>query len=171
MAELTAQERLQPCLLDRLTDDDPENKQEARDRRVIPLKRLREYVLRDLAWLLNTQNFTSTEDLTPYPQVRRSVLNYGVPDLTGRTLSSLDLPELERLLREAICEFEPRLLRRSLKIRLANNPDQMNHNALTFEISGELWAQPVPLEVFLKTELDLELGDVKVFEVSGGGRG
>jgi type VI secretion system protein ImpF len=170
MAELTAQERLQPCLLDRLTDDDPENKQEARDRRVIPLKRLKEYVLRDLAWLLNTQNFTATEDLTPYPFVRTSVLNYGVPDLTGRTLSGINLAELERLLRDAIGEFEPRLLRRSLKLRLVNNPDQMNHNALTFEISGELWAQPVPLEIFLKTELDLEIGEVKVFEVSGGGR-
>ena len=42
MAELTQQERLQPCLLDRLTDDAPEKTQESRDQRVVSLRRLRE---------------------------------------------------------------------------------------------------------------------------------
>jgi type VI secretion system protein ImpF len=41
----------------------------------------------------------------------------------------------------------------------------MNHNALVFEIQGELWAQPVPLELFLKTEIDLETGNFSVAEV------
>ena len=54
MAELATKERLQPCLLDRLTDDEPEKSTESRDRRVFSLRQLRQAVLRDLSWLLNT---------------------------------------------------------------------------------------------------------------------
>ena len=42
MAELTTQERLQPSLLDRLTDDEPGKHEESRDKRVITANRLRE---------------------------------------------------------------------------------------------------------------------------------
>src|SRR5258708_32270844 len=87
MAELTQQERLQPCLLDRITDDAPEKKQESRDQRVVSLRRLREGVLRDLAWLLNATNMAVLEDLTDYPYVAQSVLNYGMPGLRRTLLS------------------------------------------------------------------------------------
>ena len=48
MATLRAQDRLQPALLDRLTDDDPSARTETADARVINRNRLRELVLRDL---------------------------------------------------------------------------------------------------------------------------
>lgn len=38
----------------------------------------------------------------------------------------------------------------------------MNHNALSFEIEGDLWAQPVPLRLLLQTDVDLESGHVRV---------
>ncbi|MFP3607501.1 type VI secretion system baseplate subunit TssE, partial [Paraburkholderia sp. SIMBA_053] len=53
MAELTPQERLQPSLLDRLTDMAPDEPDESREQRVITAARLREYVTRDIAALLN----------------------------------------------------------------------------------------------------------------------
>lgn len=56
MAELTPPERLQPSLLDHLTDDEPAASQETRSPRVLSIQRLRESVLRDLGWLLNTTN-------------------------------------------------------------------------------------------------------------------
>ena len=49
MPELTPQERLQPALLDRLTDEQPDHAQEPRERRVMSKSRLRQAVLRDLA--------------------------------------------------------------------------------------------------------------------------
>ena len=72
MAELTQQERLQPSLLDRLTDDEPEKKQESREKRVVSLRRLREGVLRDLAWLLNTSNLAVLEDLDRLSRMSRA---------------------------------------------------------------------------------------------------
>lgn len=167
MAELTHKERLQPSLLDRLTDNEPEKKQESREQRVFSLTRLREVVLRDLAWLLNTTSMEAGQDLGDYPEVTRSVLNYGMPDLSGMTVSGTDVTVLERALTRAIAEFEPRILRNTLKVRLEVNESQMNHNAMTFLIEGELWAQPVPLRLFLRTEIDLDIGDVRVSEYAG----
>jgi type VI secretion system protein ImpF len=162
LPELTHKERLQPSLLDRLTDDEPGKQAESRDQRVFSLTRLREAVLRDLAWLLNTTNFEAGNCLDAFPEVRHSVLNYGIPDLSGISVSSAKVGELERKLKQAISDFEPRILRHSLSVRLEMNQAQMNHNAMTFLIEGELWAQPVPLRLFLKTEIDLDIGDVRV---------
>ena len=167
MAELTHKERLQPSLLDRLTDDEPGNSQEPREQRVFSLQRLRESVLRDLAWLLNTTNLACAEDLSAHPEVAGSVLNFGIPDLSGRSLAGADVAQLERNLRQAIVDFEPRIIHQTLKVRLALNESQMNRNALTFLIEGDLWAQPVPLHLYLKTEIDPDLGDVKITNYAG----
>jgi predicted component of type VI protein secretion system len=46
-------DRLQPRLLDRLTDDDPVKSEESRNQRIISLQRYKAGVLRDLDWLFN----------------------------------------------------------------------------------------------------------------------
>lgn len=167
MAELTPQERLQPSLLDRLTDDEPDKTQESRDKRALSLQKLREGVLRDMGWLLNAGNLEATEDLSAYPFVAQSVLNYGMPELSGLTVSGADVSSIERELKQAIWTFEPRILKNSLKVRVAVSGDRMDHNTMTFDIEGELWAQPAPLRLYLKTEIDLESGGVQVSDASG----
>ena len=159
MAELTPKERLQPSLLDRLTDDQPTEKVESREQRVLSLSKLRQSVNRDLGWLLNTGCLEAIQDLSTFPQVKQSVLNFGIPDLTGTTASNADRPTLERYLRQAILTFEPRILKRSLRVRVKAGG---NHNTIIFEIEGELWAQPLPEHLYLKTVLDLELGSVEI---------
>jgi len=166
MAELTPSERLQPSLLDRLTDEEPAQSQEARNRRVLSIQRLRECVLRDVAWLLNTTNLVQKNLAETHPLVAQSVVNYGLPDLAGLTASTVDIGELEAMVRQAVWDFEPRILRHTLKVQAHTGEDQMNHNALVFEITGELWAQPVPLELFMKTEIDLETGEIAVTEMT-----
>jgi type VI secretion system protein ImpF len=162
MAELTQKERLQPSLLDRLTDDEPLQRQESRERRVLSPARLRECVRRDLTWLLNTTHLEALLDLDAHPEVQRSVLNYGMPDLAGRTVSSVDVRTLERLLARVVADFEPRLLRSSIKVQVVADPQKLSHNAMCFRIEAELWAQPLPLRLFLRTEIDLENGTVSV---------
>ena len=159
MADLFPKERLQPSLLDRLSDDEPYKKVESRDKRILSFQRLKRSVVRDIEWLLNAGSLETTQDLKDYPQVKRSVLNYGIPDLTGTTASNVDATTLERMLRQRILDFEPRLLPRSLKVRVTNKDE---HNTIIIEIEGELWSQPVPERLYLKTILDLELGDFKV---------
>ena len=169
MAELTPKERLQPALLDRLTDDDPERATESREARVLSPARLRECVRRDLAWLFNATRMEAVQSLADFPLVARSVLNYGIPDLAGRTASSLATAQLEQMIRQAILDFEPRLDRNSVKVRLVLDQQQMNHNALSFDVEAELWAQPLPLHLFLRTAVDLESGSVEVSDQGGKG--
>ena len=164
MAELTPQERLQPSLLDRLTDKAPDTRSESRDRRVLSMRRLRQAVLRDLAWLLNTGHLETTDDLDAYPQVRESVLNYGLPDITGHSAAGTDTAALERAVRDAIVKFEPRLSPDSLIVSVAQDEGMMGRHAMVFTIEGQLWAEPTPMMLYLKTEVDLETGDVDVTE-------
>jgi type VI secretion system protein ImpF len=123
-------------------------------------------VRRDLSWLLNNTNLAATVDLDGHPEVARSTLNYGVPDLSGRTSSTVDVPALQKAIRAAVWEFEPRLLRDSVRIRVVVDQQAMSHNAMSFVIEAVLWAQPLPLKVFMKTDLDLETGDITVSEAA-----
>lgn len=166
MAELTSQERLQPSLLDRLTDDEPDSKQESRDQRVLSVRRLRQSVLRDIAWLLNAVSLESVQELENYPYAMDSVVNFGIPDLSGHNLSPSDIPSIEKRIRRAILDFEPRILPNSLKIKVITS-DQFNHNAMNFDIEGDLWMQPLPLRLYLKTQVDLETGSVEVTDKMG----
>jgi type VI secretion system protein ImpF len=135
------------------------------------MRRLREAVIRDLGWLLNTANLTAVHDLAPYPEVAASVLNFGLPDLTGHSASGIDVAEMEGLLRTAILRFEPRILRNTLTVRLVRDETKMSHNTMAFDIVGEVWGQPVPTRIYLKTEIDLEMNEVRVSDSlsTGGG--
>jgi type VI secretion system protein ImpF len=164
VAELTPQERLQPALLDRLTDNAPQQKTESRDERVLSSQRLRAALLRDLAWLLNTGRLETVEDLEAYPEVRRSVLNYGIPDLAGSTIAGADTTAIERTVRQAITIFEPRIDPQSLKVVVERGESGSGRNAMVFRIEGALWAKPAPQALYLKTEVDLETGQVTVSE-------
>jgi type VI secretion system protein ImpF len=166
--ELSPKERLQPSLLDRLTDEEPDRAQESRDKRVLSPQKLRESVRRDLSFLFNTTALSTVEDLERYPAVEHSTLNFGLPDLAGRTASSIDVPDVERALKRVILEFEPRLIKNSVKVKLVVAPEVMAHNTMSFAIEAELWAQPLPIRLYLRTELDLETGDVVVSDLGGG---
>ena len=166
MAELTTGERLQPSLLDRLTDNEPKKSKESRDKRVMSLQQIREAVERDLASLLSAGCLETTKDLEAYPEVRHSVLNYGIHDLSGATVADANTEDIERMLHRAINDFEPRILPNSLRVRVTTNPDEMRRRAMVFEIEGKIWSQPMPLRLFWNTEVDLETGDVTVRERS-----
>lgn len=164
MAELTPQERLQPSLLDRLTDDEPGRETESREQRVLSPQRLRAALLRDLAWLVNTGHLETVEDLEDHAEVKRSVLNYGIPDLTGLTIAGADTARIEKAVRQAIVHFEPRIAPESLRVSIETTEGEMARRAMVFRIEGTLWAKPTPQALYLKTVVDLDTGDVRVDE-------
>jgi type VI secretion system protein ImpF len=166
MADLSPQERLQPSLLDRLTDESPQSGIESRDQRMISVQRLRDVVRRDLGWLLNCVHLEATEDLSAWPLVARSALNYGIPETTGIPVANLNVEMLQKRLRQAILDFEPRLVRNKLSVTVEKHAALMSRNSLVFLIEGEIWAQPLPQSIYVRTEFDLETGVVRVDERS-----
>jgi type VI secretion system protein ImpF len=161
VAELLPSERLQPCLLDRLTDEKPETRREGREQRVISLRKYRAAVLRDVSWLLNAKSLSSVEDVSGFAEVERSVLNYGTPDLSGMTASGLEPEEVVVLLRKAIQDFEPRILANTLSVTPIAPSERFQGNVLSFEIQADLWAQPAHEALLIRTDLDLETGDFR----------
>jgi len=155
-------DRLQPALLDRLTDDDPHHREEAEDQRVMSKGQLRQAVLRDLGWLFNAvQPLGKVAETNP--QLAGSVLNFGLPALSGQLASKVDVSVLEKAIRQAIVRYEPRILADTLEVRALEATSVLDtHNVIEFEIRGHLWSQPVPLEILLRTQLDLEAGQVEV---------
>lgn len=164
MEKWSSQDQLQPSLLDRLTDLNPEKTKESASQQVLGQKQYKEAVIRDLGWLLNSVSLDSVDDLGPYPEVAQSVLNFGLPDLSGHTASSVDVSDLELELQRVINIFEPRIIANSLKVRVRSKPEDMSRNALAFEIEGVVFEQPMPFQVVLRSRLDLESGEFDVHE-------
>ena len=171
MAATDLRDRLQPALLDRLTDENPENTRDADERRVLNKHQLRQAVLRDLSWLLNAVQVLGKQG-EDAPHAAESVINFGLPPMSGQLASKIDLPGLEQSIRQAILRFEPRILEHSLSVKAIDGGAMLDaHNIIEFEIRGFLWAQPIPLELLLRTQLDLEAGQVKLRDASSGAIG
>ena len=167
MGTADVRNRLQPALLDRLTDDARGERSEIDERRLMSKAQLRQAVLRDLSALFNAVQPLGAE-ASGYPMITGSVLNYGLPPLSGQLASRLDVSVLERMIREAIVCYEPRILPDTLQVRALEATSVLDtHNVIEFEIRGHLWSQPVPLEILLRTQLDLEAGQVEVHDAAG----
>ena len=123
----------------------------------------------DLEDLLNTASRTESDGVTLFEHVRSSVLNFGIPDLCGQTLSGLSEGDLERAVRDAVLRYEPRILSQSLSVQVVHvTGSAPGRSSLALEISGELWAMPTPDPLFFRTEVDLETGQFSIKDRSHG---
>jgi type VI secretion system protein ImpF len=173
MAETLSRDRLQPSLLDRLTDLQPTHSRETVAERVLTRSQLRAAVLRDLSWLFNAIRpepepaSTQQEALALWrgnKHASRSVLNFGMPDFAGSTKSSFDRVAMEAAIKQAITTFEPRIDAKSLSVSIQID-HRYHHNTMQLTIRGQLWAQPVPLELLLGADIDLETGSTRMREM------
>jgi type VI secretion system protein ImpF len=139
---------------------------ETNERRYTSMRRLRECVCRDLAVLLNSTALSASIDLEAYPEVQGSVLNYGMPALSGRTAATIDTQRTARIIEEVIRRFEPRLRRVHVVPDSGREKDSDGHQ-LGFRIEAELWGQPVPQHLVLRTRISTESGDVSVADSGG----
>ncbi|MCX7888222.1 MAG: type VI secretion system baseplate subunit TssE [Rhodobacteraceae bacterium] len=130
---------------------------------------LKQAVRRDIEALFNTERMearlfaTDIERLThedpadivsEFPEVRRSVLNYGVPAFSGRRAADIDAEALARELREVIATFEPRFKREGMKVTV----DTTDKRGMRVSIDGILMLSPVPERMRFATTIDLDNG-------------
>ena len=188
MDTMFQKERLQPSLLDRLLDDAParpgkrkwvsrvgaEGKRLDDESDAVPgpsasgaaafisARKLRELVTRDVAWLMNTVNLSSVyPEIEHFPQAAKSVLNYGTGELTGRTVAGLSAHEIEERVREIVLFFEPRIIPASLVLEVSKT-DHMDGRALAFDLHCDIWGQPAPEHLVIRSIIDLQDGHVSV---------
>ena len=130
-------------------------------RSTISERNLRREVQRDLDRLMNCIAFESTVDLGDYAHVRRSVLNYGFPDLGHLTLDGAATAELSGRIARALAQFEPRLLAGSIRVTRARETLQ---NGLTarFHIAADLVCDPQNVPVEFGADVEVQSGKVAV---------
>jgi type VI secretion system protein ImpF len=167
MVDETAREILQPALLDRLLDDGRSaNSRRLPERRAISMRKLREIVLRDLSWLLNTTSLDSAVSLERYPLVARSVINYGLPALVGHTHGTVENESLAERMQQAIEAFEPRLTAVRVTPEFLKSPSS-NLERLSFHIEAELWGDPLPQHLQLRTQIEVATGNARLEDLGG----
>jgi type VI secretion system protein ImpF len=106
LAGLPADQRLVPSMLDRLID--PDSQGTVAQPGYGP-QELFEAVRRDLQDLLNTRR-PLAGPLDPYPDLKTSLLTYGLPDLTNLNVTSaVNAAEVARVVEWTLARFEPRL--------------------------------------------------------------
>lgn len=123
---------------------------------------LRATVRREIAWLLNTTNLAAIVDLEPYPHVQTSVLNFGVPDLAGKSMSRRVVLQRAREIRTAIRAFEPRMEDSSLVVEPV--ADRERENATTYVIHGDVRSAVQALPVKFRTDIEADTAAVTVRE-------
>lgn len=172
MASTTGPSRLNPTLFDKLVGDNglfggrgeelekiEESREALRHYSVPRLERfneaaLRATVRRELAWLLNTTNLAAVVDLAPYPHIQTSVLNYGVADLSGKSLTRRLVIQRARDIRDAIRAFEPRIKEQSLAVEPVDNVER--ENSVTYLIQGDVTSAVKALPVKFRTDIEAD---------------
>lgn len=158
-----SEQRFLPTLFDRLCDDAPSEKTESSEAYSPSRAQMRDIVLRDLAYLLNTTNQSDLIDKFKQPAAAASTINYGVPALAGGYLSEKKWRDIEEMIRHAILTFEPRLLPETLVVRpLLKEQASASYNVLTFEIAGHIQMAPYPLEFMVQSNVDLETNRIEL---------
>ena len=121
---------------------------------------LRKEVSRDLGALLNTINLEAVEDLTKTPEVRRSILNYGIPDLVHRSLEEWGVNDVAGELQRALISFEPRLVPQS--IRISRQSVDAAELTVRFLVRADLKCDPLNVAVEFVADLEADTGAIKV---------
>lgn len=143
-------------LFDRLVDRDPGLRRELRPLRTLDRRGLRESVRRELERLFNTRCPVPAHRLAGRP---RTVLDYGIPDLSGFSpRSHEDRERLAAILRRAVEAYEPRLA----DVRVQLEADPHDELALAGRIQAVLVVGSVPEPVSFLTVLQLKEGEVEV---------
>jgi type VI secretion system protein ImpF len=148
-------------------EKDAKTKLDLRDEkgeRVIAVRRARapisEWLLRsevknDVEALMNTIALESTEDLEPFEAARKSILNFGLPDIAHRTIDEFGVLSIGDEIRIALMNYEPRIAPGTIDIRRDPEANPVDLK-LRFIVKGDLICNPVnvPVEFFADVEVD-----------------
>jgi type VI secretion system protein ImpF len=180
MAKSPESSRLNPTLFDKLVADTElsglrgdgnelaEVKEESMRYYSVPRldrfneRALRATVRRELVWLLNTTNLGSLVDLEAYPHVKTSVLNYGIADMSGQSLTRRLVVQRAREIRNAIRAFEPRIDEKSLFVEPVEIDDE--GQSVGYVIQGDVSSAVKAVPIKFRTDFEADTANATVQE-------
>jgi len=121
--------------------------------------RLRKFFLDDLANLMSTVNLQAAEPLDDLPFVQRSILNYGIEDVTSLHDIKRNYIALGKRLRQALIDHEPRLIADSVVVRMLGEEGTADQKPV-FEVEAVMAARPVDVPLEFTAEIDAVSGKI-----------
>ena len=159
MARVRAEQPLIPSLVDRLIDNDPTVSTEPPPSRTQVLREMKQSVRRDLENLLNTR-FRCLSPPEHLKELEKSLVNYGIPDLTASSMGSAqDREKLCASLQKIIARHEPRF--KTVRVKLQENDEAMDRT-LRFRIDALLIVDPAPEPIVFDSVLKTATGTIEV---------
>ncbi|WP_102224484.1 type VI secretion system baseplate subunit TssE [Acidimangrovimonas sediminis] len=115
----------------------------------------------DLGHLANTVNLASATPLDDFDRVRKSVLNFGLNDLSHLTYEKLTGMDLAGDLRRALLDHEPRLIGATIHVVLNEGYDETRQR-VSLQVKAEMACRPVDVPLEFVAEIDVGSGEVSV---------
>jgi len=122
-------------------------------------------VRRDLQALLNTINLNSAQDLSDFPEVQTSILNFGLPDLSVHVVDTVQIERLAGDIRQALIRFEPRMDPKTLQV-VRDDSVESDTFKVRFLIKADVRCDPVRVGSEFIADVDPALGRIKIIGAS-----
>ena len=116
---------------------------------------LRREVANDLESLMNTVALESAEDLRDFAHVRKSILNFGLPDLVHRSVDDAGVDDVKNEIETVLMHYEPRLAPGSIHAARDRSVDPTELK-IRFIVRAELRCDPVDVPVEFIADLDVD---------------
>ncbi len=92
------------------------------------------------------------------------MLNYGVREVAGEYSTSVRAELIRKSILNAISVHEPRIIMGSTAVELRTEQAK-GETQIAFDIHADMWAQPVPLELYLRSKVDVTTGEISLDRV------
>jgi type VI secretion system protein ImpF len=122
---------------------------------------LRQELAHDLTTLLNTVHLEAADNLANLDHVRRSILNYGVPDLTRITADDIVADGLASQIVDLLRKFEPRLVPDTIRVKPEARPDDAA-GLIRYHVTADMISTPVDIAVEFIADVEAGSGKMKV---------
>jgi type VI secretion system protein ImpF len=110
---------------------------------------------------MNTVALESSVDLTPYPDVATSILNFGLPDMARRSLDESMLEIVRRDIERAVRRYEPRLAPDTVNV-IREGLLEEGALKVRFLVQADLLCDPARVPVEFVADVDLDTAKVQV---------
>ena len=122
---------------------------------------LRREVATDLEALMNTVALESADDVHEFGYVRKSILNFGFPDIAHRSIDEISVDDVKDELVTVLTNFEPRIDRSS--IQASRDSTVSSHELkVRFVVRAELRCEPVNVPVEFVADVELDSGNIQI---------
>ena len=126
---------------------------------------LRRQLMDDLTNLLGTISLENVQDLAEFPYVQKSILNYGILELSRISVDGITSPALLRDLKTALLRHEPRLIDETVIVKLRHEETDAGQR-VSFDVRAEMTAKPVDVPLEFVAEIDVGAGKLALSSLS-----